>query len=113
MSPRITNYGGPFLAVSFATFICYGSFVCAVILGIIMKFEKQTEEGEPLMSRRDSNDSTTSTQSKLPTSFWILALVLVTLYGTVIPFNTTASDFLMSKWYPGDIEMAGFVMRYF
>ncbi|KAH6577143.1 hypothetical protein BASA60_004222 [Batrachochytrium salamandrivorans] len=47
---------------------------------------------------------------QLPVSFWILCSVCILLYGTVIPFNNIASDFLMSKWYPGDTEMAGMVM---
>ncbi|KAJ3218309.1 hypothetical protein HDU67_006081 [Dinochytrium kinnereticum] len=47
---------------------------------------------------------------KFPPSFWLLCLICVMLYGTVVPFNTIASDFLMSKWYPGDTETAGVVM---
>ncbi|KAJ3171365.1 hypothetical protein HK101_011255 [Irineochytrium annulatum] len=47
---------------------------------------------------------------KFPTAFWLVCLICVLLYGTVIPFNTIASDFLMSKWYPGDTETAGIVM---
>ncbi|KAI9356236.1 major facilitator superfamily domain-containing protein [Zopfochytrium polystomum] len=46
----------------------------------------------------------------LPTMFWMICLVGILLYGTVIPFNNIASDFLMSKWYPGDTETAGLVM---
>eukprot|EP00842_Homolaphlyctis_polyrhiza_P001139 jgi/Hompol1/2025/HPOL_005819-RA len=46
----------------------------------------------------------------LPTSFWLICTICILLYGTVIPFNNIASDFLMSKWYPNDIQMAGFVM---
>lgn len=38
--------------------------------------------------------------------------ISILLYGTVIPFNNIASDFLQSKWYPNDIETAGSVMRY-
>ncbi|KAJ3113998.1 hypothetical protein HDU96_002642 [Phlyctochytrium bullatum] len=45
-----------------------------------------------------------------PPSFWLICLICVLLYGTVIPFNTIASDFLMSKWYPNDTETAGLVM---
>lgn len=48
----------------------------------------------------------------LPLSFWIVCLICVLLYGTVVPFNNIASDFLMSKWYPGDTQTAGAVMRY-
>ncbi|KAI8927191.1 major facilitator superfamily domain-containing protein [Entophlyctis helioformis] len=45
-----------------------------------------------------------------PASFWILCAVCILLYGTVIPFNNIASDFLMSKWYPDDTVTAGIVM---
>lgn len=48
----------------------------------------------------------------LPSSFWLVCTLCILLYGTVVPFNTIASDFLMDKWYKGDIQMAGFVMRY-
>jgi hypothetical protein len=46
-----------------------------------------------------------------PFTFWLVCAICILLYGTVIPFNNIASDFLMSKWYPGDTEMAGLVMR--
>lgn len=45
-----------------------------------------------------------------PFSFWLVCLLCVLLYGTVVPFNNIASDFLMSKWYPNDTETAGIVM---
>ena len=47
----------------------------------------------------------------LPKTFWLICLICVLLYGTVVPFNNIASDFLMSKWYPGDTQTAGAVMR--
>ncbi|KAJ3100355.1 hypothetical protein HDU97_002273 [Phlyctochytrium planicorne] len=47
---------------------------------------------------------------KFPFAFWLVCVICVLLYGTVVPFNTIASDFLMSKWYPGDTETAGVVM---
>ncbi|KAJ3328786.1 hypothetical protein HDU76_009283 [Blyttiomyces sp. JEL0837] len=46
-----------------------------------------------------------------PYSFWLVCLICILLYGTVIPFNNIASDFLMSKWFPNDTETAGVVMR--
>lgn len=46
-----------------------------------------------------------------PWEFWLVCLICVLLYGTVVPFNNIASDFLMSKWYPGDTQTAGTVMR--
>ncbi|KAJ8328300.1 hypothetical protein QVD99_000811 [Batrachochytrium dendrobatidis] len=48
--------------------------------------------------------------NQLPLSFWILCIICILLYGTVIPFNNIASDFFMSKWYPNDPEKAGIVM---
>lgn len=48
----------------------------------------------------------------LPVRFWFICIICILLYGTVVPFNNIASDFLMSKWYPGDTETAGAVMRY-
>lgn len=46
----------------------------------------------------------------LPQMFWLVCVICMLLYGTIIPFNNTMSDFLMSKWYPNDLQMAGFVM---
>ncbi|KAJ3183989.1 hypothetical protein HDU85_001840 [Gaertneriomyces sp. JEL0708] len=46
----------------------------------------------------------------LPWEFWLVCLICVLLYGTVVPFNNIAQDFLMSKWFPGDTRMAGTVM---
>lgn len=48
---------------------------------------------------------------KFPPSFWLICLICVLLYGTVVPFNNIASDFLMSKWYPNDPASAGLAMR--
>ncbi|KAJ3300072.1 hypothetical protein HK104_004794 [Borealophlyctis nickersoniae] len=48
--------------------------------------------------------------SAFPYAFWLVCLICILLYGTVVPFNNIASDFLMSKWYPGDTQTAGTVM---
>lgn len=45
-----------------------------------------------------------------PTTFWLLSAICILLYGTVVPFNNIASDFLQSKWYHNDPERAGLVM---
>jgi MFS family permease len=117
LSPRISNFAGAFASISFSTLVCYGSFVCSVLLALLMSVGMtEDDESTPLMRHTQPDvverRSVSNPNFRLPASFWILTFILVTLYGTVIPFNTTASDFLMSKWYPNDIEMAGFVMRY-
>lgn len=45
-----------------------------------------------------------------PLTFWLLCALTVLLYGTVVPFNNIASDFLQSKWYPGNPRKATAVM---
>ncbi|KAG0030714.1 hypothetical protein BGZ81_002254 [Podila clonocystis] len=45
-----------------------------------------------------------------PLTFWLLCAMTVLLYGTVVPFNNIASDFLQSKWYPGNPRKATAVM---
>jgi hypothetical protein len=45
-----------------------------------------------------------------PSTFWLLCVLTVLLYGTVVPFNNVASDFLQSKWYPGNPRRATAVM---
>lgn len=90
------------------------------MLVLLMSLEKSSmfdAESAPLISNHLTGEPVETEQesggpwSVLPASFWILCLICMLLYGTVIPFNTTASDFLISKWYHGDIEMAGLVMR--
>ncbi|ORZ32203.1 hypothetical protein BCR44DRAFT_1242925 [Catenaria anguillulae PL171] len=46
----------------------------------------------------------------LGSSFWILCLLTVLLYGSVMPFIHISSDFIQSKWYPGDLPRAGALM---
>ncbi|GJJ76285.1 hypothetical protein EMPS_08644 [Entomortierella parvispora] len=45
----------------------------------------------------------------LQTNFWILCLCCISLYGSVVPFNHIASDFLQRKWRM-DATRAGSVM---
>ncbi|KAJ3359243.1 hypothetical protein GGF32_009536 [Allomyces javanicus] len=47
---------------------------------------------------------------QLRTSFWILCAVTVLLYGAFMPFVHISSDFIQSKWYPGDLQTAGALM---
>ncbi|KAJ3361622.1 hypothetical protein HDU91_003831 [Kappamyces sp. JEL0680] len=131
LSPKISNYfSSPLMAVCFGTVVCYLSFLSALLLiGIMAVAENTTknaacQEQTPLLqsfsTQCDSPRTSTFLEKKgmlyeirhLPASFWILCVLCILLYGTVIPFNATASDFLMSKWYHGDIETAGVIMRY-
>ncbi|KAG0221823.1 hypothetical protein BGW41_006482 [Actinomortierella wolfii] len=45
-----------------------------------------------------------------PMTFWLVCILVVLLYGTVVPFNNIASDFLQSKWFPGQPRKATAVM---
>ncbi|KAI9224343.1 major facilitator superfamily domain-containing protein [Blastocladiella britannica] len=45
-----------------------------------------------------------------PQVFWMIQMIMILLYGTVIPFNTIHSAFLRSKWYPNDPQYAAEVM---
>ncbi|KAF9188068.1 hypothetical protein BGZ51_000862 [Haplosporangium sp. Z 767] len=45
-----------------------------------------------------------------PLSFWLICALIVLLYGTVVPFNNIASDFLQSKWFPGNPRKAAALM---
>ncbi|ORY37783.1 MFS general substrate transporter [Rhizoclosmatium globosum] len=51
-----------------------------------------------------------TTVNSLRKEFWMICLLCILLYGTIIPFNNTASDFLMEKWYHNDTVTAGNVM---
>ncbi|KAG0320183.1 hypothetical protein BGZ97_000558 [Linnemannia gamsii] len=45
-----------------------------------------------------------------PSTFWLICMLTVLLYGTVVPFNNIASDFLQSKWYHDNPRKAAAVM---
>ncbi|KAK5816765.1 major facilitator superfamily domain-containing protein [Linnemannia elongata] len=45
-----------------------------------------------------------------PSTFWLICALVVLLYGTVVPFNNIASDFLQSKWYHDNPRKAAAVM---
>ncbi|KAG0280630.1 hypothetical protein BGZ95_009371 [Linnemannia exigua] len=45
-----------------------------------------------------------------PSTFWLICILTVLLYGTVVPFNNIASDFLQSKWYHDNPRKAAAVM---
>ena len=121
----VANFGVP-AAVWCGTMSCYISTLAVLVLTFILRANHQRmnqngqdDELEPLINQtvlgsaeKSSFTSPIMSISKLPYSFWLLCAICISLYGTVVPFNTIASDFLMSKWYPGDTEMAGFVMRY-
>ncbi|KAG0207490.1 hypothetical protein BGX28_001267 [Mortierella sp. GBA30] len=47
---------------------------------------------------------------QFPLTFWLICALTILLYGTVVPFNNIASDFLQSKWYPGNPRKAAAVM---
>ncbi|KAF9434681.1 hypothetical protein BGZ76_007629 [Entomortierella beljakovae] len=46
----------------------------------------------------------------LKSTFWILCLCCISLYGAIVPFIHVSSDFLQKKWYPYDPRKAGVVM---
>ncbi|KAI8593757.1 major facilitator superfamily domain-containing protein [Geranomyces variabilis] len=68
--------------------------------------EQDVEEDPGPVSFRDVLEEI----AMFPWAFWLICLICVLLYGTVVPFNNIASDLLMSKWYPGDTQTAGTVM---
>lgn len=97
--------------------MCYISFAAAILLAFIMTTN-------PLNKPHTGNQvraSVTKPEESIwdframrifPRSFWLICIICILLYGTVVPFNNIASDFLMSKWYPNDTETAGIVMRF-
>ncbi|KAJ3324432.1 hypothetical protein HDV06_006843 [Boothiomyces sp. JEL0866] len=115
-SPRISSALGLLSAIWIGSFFVYISFVAAIILAIIISLKKPEPDATPLLFEAMQQSPTQEDGDEvvdvryLPISFWVLCTLCITLYGTVIPFNTTLSDFLMSKWYPGDPETAGLIM---
>ncbi|KAI9141842.1 major facilitator superfamily domain-containing protein [Paraphysoderma sedebokerense] len=76
------------------------------------------DESQPLLIKRrkklESRSPSPSNHSNifriLPAEFYILCVICVLLYGTIVPFNTIMSDFLQTKWFNGDATKAGWVM---
>lgn len=139
LSPVIAKHFNSVVeAVWFGTITCYCSFFATILLvGIMSKSAVPTGfildhasdnvgENSPLL-RAESESSSTEQSAhhislmcrggvlydilQLPSAFWLLCIYCISLYGAVIPFNATASDFLVSRWYHDNIEMAGVVMR--
>lgn len=132
LTPRIVKAFNVNTAVWCGTLSCFISFGSGIILtGLLKGSVKKSDDEESLVSndpvsRFDDSESDIRLVAepkeieqsvsylnifKLPVSFWLVCVICICLYGTVVPFNTIASDFLMEKWYHGDIQMAGFVMR--
>ncbi|KAJ3315161.1 hypothetical protein HDV04_004302 [Boothiomyces sp. JEL0838] len=115
-SPRISSSLGLLSAIWIGSFFVYISFVAAIILAILITIKKPEPDATPLLFESMQQSPTQEDPDEvvdiryLPISFWVLCVLCITLYGTVIPFNTTLSDFLMSKWYPGDPATAGLIM---
>ncbi|KAJ3276236.1 hypothetical protein HDV01_005684 [Terramyces sp. JEL0728] len=115
-SPRISSALGILSAIWIGSFFVYVSFVAAVVLAILITLKDPEPDTTPLLFDsvqhspvQEESDEITDIRY-LPVSFWVLCALCISLYGTVIPFNTTLSDFLMSKWYPGDPATAGLIM---
>jgi MFS family permease len=45
-----------------------------------------------------------------PVQFWLLCLICIVMYATVVPFNTIHSAFLQTKWYKSDPQTASQIM---
>ncbi|KAL7753054.1 hypothetical protein RI367_001506 [Sorochytrium milnesiophthora] len=68
------------------------------------------EDDEEAQDAEEEEEMSLSQIRDLPRSFWLLCLTAVALYGSVVPFVHVSSDFLQSRWFPGDAETAGSLM---
>jgi hypothetical protein len=132
------NYSVP-LAVWVGSFSCGLSFLCSAGLAYVdltrspegerpsqqeyikMRNTAENEESaeEDDIFPRGSHDTISSPSSpfevvkgnvRFPLAFWILQLIMVLMYATVLPFNTIHSAFLQTKWFKGDPIGAAQVM---
>lgn len=104
----------PYLAVKFSVpfAVYFGLTTC--LLSLLCSFTLSR------LDRRQGDASVTSLHGhfnwraplQFPKTYWLLILVMVTLYGSVVPFNTIHQAFLQSKswWYPNDPVKAAQVM---
>ncbi len=107
VSPRMANAYDVPTAVRLGAVTCYASFLSAIALCTIIHFANEEKE-EPNNEPEEALFDTTAI-FKYPVTYWLLCLICVSLYGTVIPFNNIAQDFLQSK-YGLSNESAGVVM---
>ena len=61
-------------------------------------------------ARHDDSTNLFRIIGTFPLSFWTLCLILIVLYGVIVPFAHISSDFLQSKYVPGESERAGTLM---
>ncbi|KAI8801185.1 major facilitator superfamily domain-containing protein, partial [Cladochytrium replicatum] len=71
--------------------------------------EPSSAESTPLLFKQHTPKQH-SCPLLFPASFYLICVICVLLYGTVIPFNNIASDFLTSKYFPGDVAHANLMM---
>lgn len=110
LTPRIAKSFGVPQAVWAGTFACYVSFISAIIL--VMMMSSHVKKSDSFTPKKQSESVWDfKAMRTFPRSFWVICVICIMLYGTIVPFNNIASDFLMSKWYPNDTETAGLVMR--
>ena len=113
LSPRIANDDDATNAYWFGLMLCILSFVAIIILCMIDYAKDQTmkerDEAESTMRRNDgealvnSNESWIDTLLHFNSLFWVISIICLVLYGTVLPFNYIATGFFCDtslKSYP-------------
>ncbi|KAK9766954.1 hypothetical protein K7432_003584 [Basidiobolus ranarum] len=88
--------------------VCLFSALCAFFLIRLDTPQARMKAGVPLEA--GSEDISLKDILKLQSSFWLLCLLIIALYGSVQPFLYISSAFLQQKWYPGDSQKAGAIM---
>lgn len=68
-------------------------------------------DGRVLIPAVDTTSFTDAVR-QLPFIFWLLCVEVMLIYGIIVPFNIVANEYLQAKWFAGDPERAGQVMRY-
>jgi nitrate/nitrite transporter NarK len=101
ITPQICKYFGVVPATWFGLLMCLFSFGCAFLLSTF-----QGPQHTPTGSQKNRIFS----QTTFPIGFWILNGIILTIYTTMVPFNTIHAAFLEYKFYPGDSIKSAQVM---
>ncbi|ORX97415.1 MFS general substrate transporter [Basidiobolus meristosporus CBS 931.73] len=91
--------------------VCLFSAMCAFFLIRLDTPQARMKAGvQPEAVGDDGDEVSIKEILKLRLSFWLICLLVISLYGSVQPFLYISSDFLQNKWMSGDSQKAGEVM---
>jgi MFS family permease len=91
LSPQLGSMWGVVGATWFGMVSCFFSLFCGILLS---RFQEIPNSHVQEISKASTRHSSTV--------LWLLNAIILSIYATMIPFNTIHAAFLEYKYYPGD-----------